>query len=65
MSVLKIKDSQGNWVGVPSIKGDKGDTGATGPQGPQGDSYVLTAQDKADIADLVLAELPTAETEGF
>lgn len=33
-------------------KGDKGDTG---------DDYVLTAQDKADIADLVLAELPTAE----
>lgn len=38
MSVLKIKDSQGNWVGVPQIKGDKGDTGATGPQGPKGDS---------------------------
>ena len=35
MSVLKIKDSQGNWVGVPQIKGDKGDTG---PQGPKGDS---------------------------
>ena len=35
MSILKIKDSQGNWVGVPSIKGDKGDTG---PQGPKGDS---------------------------
>ena len=45
--------------------GPKGDTGATGPQGPQGDSYVLTAQDKADIADLVFAELPTAETGGF
>lgn len=25
MSILKIKDSQGNWVGVPSIKGDKGE----------------------------------------
>ena len=24
MSILKIKDSQGNWVGVPSIKGDTG-----------------------------------------
>lgn len=30
MSVLKIKDSQGNWVGVPSIKGDKGDRGEQG-----------------------------------
>ncbi len=38
MSVLKIKDAQGNWVGVPSIKGDKGDKGDTGAQGPKGDS---------------------------
>lgn len=67
-------------TGATGPQGPKGDTGATGPQGPQGiqgiqgpagptgpqgDSYVLTAQDKADIADLVLAELPTAETEGF
>ena len=34
-------------------KGDKGDTG---------DDYVLTPQDKADIANLVLAELPSAES---
>ena len=63
--------------GSQGPQGPKGETGATGPQGPQGiqgiqgpagpqgDSYVLTAQDKADIADLVFAELPTAETEGF
>lgn len=24
MSILKIKDSQGNWMGVPTVKGDKG-----------------------------------------
>ena len=30
MSALKIKDAQGNWVGVPSIKGDKGDRGEQG-----------------------------------
>ena len=24
MSILKLKDSQGNWVGVPTIKGDTG-----------------------------------------
>jgi len=66
--------------GETGPKGDTGATGATGPQGPQGiqgiqgpagptgpqgDSYILTAQDKADIADIVLAELPTSETEGF
>lgn len=48
--------------GDTGAKGDKGDTGAQGPQGiqgiqgpagPQGDSYVLTAQDKQDIADLI------------
>lgn len=54
--------------GPQGPKGDKGDTGATGPagatgetgpQGPQGDpgdDYVLTAQDKADIAALVTPE---------
>lgn len=25
MSILKIKDSQGNWVGIPTVKGEKGD----------------------------------------
>lgn len=33
-----------------------------GMKGDPGDDYVLTAQDKADIADLVLAELPSAES---
>ena len=32
-----------------------------GPQGDPGDDYVLTAQDKADIADIVLQELPTTQ----
>ena len=35
--------------------------GEKGEKGDAGDDYVLTAQDKADIADIVLAELPTAE----
>lgn len=43
--------------GIQGPKGDKGDTGATGPQGPQGDDYVLTAADKAEIADTVYHEL--------
>ena len=29
--------------------------------GPQGDDYVLTAQDKTDIANIVLSELPTTQ----
>lgn len=70
--ILKIKDkATGLWQTITAIKGDKGDTGDTGPQGPQGiqgeegpqgpkgeqgDDYVLTAQDKQDIADLVKSE---------
>lgn len=36
MSVLKIKDSQGNWQSISAIKGEKGDTGSQGPQGLTG-----------------------------
>ena len=36
-------------------------TSVIGPQGPAGQNYVLTAQDKADIADIVLQELPTTQ----
>lgn len=32
-----------------------------GPKGNTGNDYVLTAQDKADIADIVLQELPTTQ----
>lgn len=52
-------------------KGDKGDTGATGATGPQGPAgqngsdYVLTAQDKADIAALVVPLIPSAESEAY
>ena len=37
----------------------RGPQGEAGPQGPQGDDYTLTAQDKQDIADIVIADLPT------
>lgn len=30
MSVLKIKDENGNWIGITSIKGEKGDKGDKG-----------------------------------
>lgn len=62
MSVLKIKDSAGNWMAVPVIKGEKGDRGAVGATGPK---YTLTEQDKSAIAALVLDSLAAAETEEF
>ena len=63
---VTITDVAGNHIfdvmnGEQGIVGPTGDTGATGPQGPKGepgDDYVLTAQDKADIAGIVLGELP-------
>lgn len=55
-------------TGPQGPQGIQGETGATGPQGPKGDtgdSYVLTSADKAEIAQIVLAEIPTAESEAF
>lgn len=39
----------------------RGEAGEQGPQGEAGADYVLTSADKTEIAQLVLAELPTAE----
>ena len=79
MAILRIKDENGEWIGVPAIvgpageqgpagkdgaqglKGDKGDPGERGPQGPAGQDYVLTDENKNEIALLVLAALPIAE----
>ena len=35
--ILRIRDENGNFVGVPAIKGDRGEKGDTGPQGEKGD----------------------------
>lgn len=45
---------------TPSLitKGDKGDPG---DQGPKGDAYILTDEDKSEIAADVLANFPSAE----
>ena len=44
------------WLAsLKGIKGDKGD------KGDPGQDYVLTNQDKSDIADIVLGELPTTQ----
>lgn len=48
-------------AGVIGPQGPQGIQGATGPQGIPGDNYVLTAQDKIDIATIVLKLLPTTE----
>lgn len=30
ISVLRVKNSQGNFIGIPALKGDKGDPGDPG-----------------------------------
>lgn len=52
---LTITDKTGTQT-VDVMNGAKGDPGQ---QGQPGQDYVLTAQDKQDIADIVLADLPT------
>ena len=44
-----------------SITDKNGTTTANISNGTNGSDYILTAQDKSDIADLVLAELPTTQ----
>ena len=46
-------------------QGPKGDTGAQGPKGDTGDTYTLTNADKADIATLVLNQIPVATGVNF
>lgn len=58
MSVLYIKDANGNWQAVTAFEGPqgpKGDTGETGPQGPKGETGATGEQglkgDKGDKGD--------------
>lgn len=51
MSVLKIKDQNGNWIQIPTIKGE------------DGQDYVLTEQDKEDIAELIDAPVEDVKIE--
>ena len=44
-----------------TITDKNGTTAANISNGADGQDYVLTAQDKSDIADIVLGELPTTE----
>ena len=68
-SVLTISSASG--VSSADLAGPQGPTGARGPQGPvgpagaDGDDYVLTSQDKSDIAALVAAMFTNGDTTGY
>lgn len=53
MSVLKIKDQNGNWIQIPTIKGE------------DGQDYVLTESDKQEIAGLVNAPVGDVQVNGI
>lgn len=63
MAVLKYKNELGEWVKVGTSA-----RGPAGPQGPPGDDYILTEEDKAEIADvaadLVAKVSDTQPTDG-
>lgn len=52
MSVLKIKDQNGNWIQIPTIKGENGQ------------DYVLTENDKQEIAGLVDVPVDDVQING-
>ena len=61
MSVLYVRDANGDLVPVYTIKGDKGDKGDRGDKGDKGDkgdTYTLTAADKSTIVSAVISALP-------
>ena len=70
-SILMIRDPNTNeWIEVTSLIGPagkdgkdgvNGKDGTNGKDGVDGNDYVLTAADKAEIAQTVLNEFPMAE----
>lgn len=59
MSVIRFRDENGKVHEIIALRGDPGKAGADGKD------YVLTDEDKAEIADMVLANIPiyNGETE--
>lgn len=61
MSILRIRDEDGNVQEIPVIKGDKGDKGDTPVKGV--DYY--TEADKAEMVNAVLAALPNGDEVSY
>lgn len=66
MEVLKYrKDAESPWQEIVALKGDKGDQGPQGEKGEPGDTYTLTEDDKTEIANIVLAAIPSSEEVSY
>lgn len=59
---LTIELNDGTNYKTLPVKGEKGEIGDTGPKG---DAYILTAEDKAEIYDLLLNDYPSVEEVSF
>lgn len=47
MNILRVKDSQGNWIDIPAIVGPpgrQGDPGAPGAKGDRGDTVIIASR---------------------
>lgn len=51
--------------GIQGETGPQGVQGEQGVQGPKGETYVLTAADKTEIYEMLLAEYPAVEEVSF
>lgn len=59
MSILKIRDKNGNVQEILAIRGKDGKDGINGTNGTDGKDYVLTEADKQEIATKVIENLST------
>ncbi len=73
--ILKYKSPDGRWITVPAIQGERGPSGPPGPQGdsivgpagpqgpvgPEGPGYIITDQDKMEIAQIIIKDFPEME----
>lgn len=67
MNVLLIKDKNGNFIHIPAIRGksftydDFTEEQLNALKGRDGQDYILTEDDKQEIAEIALSLIPTTE----
>ena len=68
IGILRIKDQNGEWQEIQAIKGDQGNDGYTPQKGIDyfdGEDYVLTEEDKKEIAALIEGEIIEPDLSGY
>lgn len=68
IGILRIKDQNGEWQEIQAIKGDQGNDGYTPQKGIDyfdGEDYILTEEDKKEIAALIEGEIIEPDLSGY